>query len=243
MPVYEFIDADGARVTIRSARTLRQLLENGRIGETTRFRLAEGGDYKPAAEHPALIEIAAQAGLPFGGAALGAAADGDAEPQLEVPAVVPPAVQDQPTLGNAVAKRRGSVPQTAPAPAAIPVQPWVPLTKPAAGEAPRARGVAFLDQVFVVFASLLGAAVVAVLLGGMVGAAGKSAVAGWLVTVAAASWLARLAARRLAKRWPRLTNTRIGLASLAFLAGCSLAGWSGVIVGLPACAVLWTSFD
>ncbi len=252
--MYEFIDADGTRVTIRSARTLGLLLANARIKETTRFRLAEEPEFRPAGQHPSLVEIAAQAGVPFGVPAPRATAVPQAgptpaslqAPAPQIPTPMPRAshapIAQAPTTD--IAPRRGSVPPTAKptvalAAAAGPVRE--PLSAPPKHEAERRRGANPLGQAFVVVALLLGAAVLGALAGAVAGGVTKSAVVGWLVTVAGASWLARLAGRRLVQRTPSLSRVEIGAGSAAFIAGCLLAGWPGVIVGLPACAVLWSS--
>ena len=96
-------------------------------------------------------------------------------------------------------------------------------------------------QGFVVFASLLGVVVLGSLAGAVAGGITTSEVIKWLVTVAGAAWFARLAGRRLAQRTPRFTRGQIGAGSVVFIAGCLLVRWPGVIVGLPACAVLWTT--
>lgn len=61
--MYEFINANGERVSVRSARTLVTLLSEGSIKGDTRFRRAEESTYVAAATHAELGRIAKDAGI------------------------------------------------------------------------------------------------------------------------------------------------------------------------------------
>ncbi len=93
--MYEFLDAHGERVTIRSVRTLVGLLQRGAITAATPFRRAEDAAFGPAGKHPELRAIAAEFGVALDGTA-GAAprqapAPPAATPLARPPAATPPA--------------------------------------------------------------------------------------------------------------------------------------------------------
>ena len=255
--MYEFIDDSGGRNTIRSARTLNRLLLDGRIRADTRFRLSDEPDFRAADTHPSLLEAALQAGVDLGPPRPPPATPVVTSPQPQVapapepgvPAVPVPRLAAKPvhpTTTGPVGRPQASVPGAAGLPAttltARPVRVEPRAAESAAGSrAATGREGTFPRQVVAVFAALLGALALGCIAGLVAAGATGNATMGWLVAVAGASWLANLAGRNLGQRIPPITGVQAGIGTAVFLAGCLLAGWSGLIVGLPTSYVLWTA--
>ena len=164
--MYEFVDAHGERVTVRSVRTLAGLLQGGAITPLTPFRRAEDAAFGPAATHAELQELAAELKLAWerpGGVAPrtpeGAATQSPYSYAQLPPAATPPPPQPAATPSSA---QRTSVPAT-PGVAVMPIavqtiehpppvvgkSPWSRFAPPEhdpAGRDQRPRKAAFQDS-------------------------------------------------------------------------------------------------
>lgn len=122
--MYEYVDGQGQRVTVRSARTLGALLLDGRITGNTKFRRAEEPAFVPAGEHGELGRIAAEHGVWL--------------------APLPEPVAEQPDNPVAETPALPDKPQLPPAPAALAVagsaqtQPPVPMARSSRAQSPQA---------------------------------------------------------------------------------------------------------
>ncbi len=237
--MYEFVDPQGERVTVRSVRTLGALLASGQINAQTRFRRADGSEFGAAADHAELRTIAAGLGV-----------DWAAERVQPAPEAAPAAPEPDPAPAPIAAppKRRveGSVPAT---PITPPSQPAILAPLPWATVEPARRRAlpAVLDgarRTGLVLAcyggTVLGGVAVSLLVEGllnnramgtvsMVGGAG-----GWAWCVAHT----RPFRRQLFTRWELTAGSLLFL-----LASWGLAGTAGLVVAVPSCAVLLTHQD
>ena len=247
--MYEFLDAHGERVTIRSARTLAGLLQRGAITAATPFRRAEDAAFGPAAKHPELRAIAAQYGVGWDGVA------GPAERQAPDPAAslaaAPPARPGVtrppgPRASVPATPRTVTVPVTPRVPAAAratPVlvaraSPWSRYSRPARrnqGPAHRLVGSAGL-----VLLNLASAAVLGAVARFVVADASGARVWAMVSMVAVTALGGRYAGRVLAGRSPRPTGWAVSLAAAMFAAGCyGVAGAAGLVVAAAAAVPLW----
>ncbi len=231
--MYEFVDAHGERVTVRSARTLGGLLQCGAITAATPFRRAGAAAFGPAEDNSELQEIAVQIGVALG------AARAVPDPRPPVPATaeaaaVPASQPEQPPAPPA----RASVPQ---------VERLVPRASPWSRVSParRRRTVRpFARSVGLVLLHLCGAGVLGVV--ARATAANASASRAWaeLAMLAVTALFAHFAGQSLARRWPRPNGWAVSLASALFTGGAyALSGSPGLIVGLAAGVMLWRSLS
>lgn len=257
--MYEFFDAHGERVTVRSARTLERLLGEGQITATTRFRRSDESDFTPAAGDAELREIADRLGIRFG--PLPAAEEATTvavvdAPEVELPDAAMPAVMAPATRAKALPSTDGTAATRAIPRAGTPMvvsakSPWLPpqptpapRTRAALGASPnrtrtttagdvaRRIGVAFLHHAAAGFAGFVAGAIV-------IGITGNTGL--FALGVLGGSGLAGyFAANRLAARPVAISDREVCVASALFGVACLvLTGGPGLVVAAPVCVGLW----
>lgn len=259
--MYEFFDAHGERVTVRSTRTLERLLGEGQITAATRFRRSEEVAFGPAAQDPELRAIADRLGIQFG-----PSCDPEAPPVPGALAVEPssgaPAVAE-PVLPASAAKARrpvasaaGRAAPRAEASVVVPAtSPWPPAPSSPVPAAPVARlllgtlakgGGAAVEgaprRIGIGILHHAAAGLAGLVTGSMLVSLTGSGALFWLGLVLGSGVAGFLAARPLASLRPPIGDWEVGSASFLFGMGClALAGGSGVLVAVSACMGLWAA--
>lgn len=236
--MYEFLDADGERVTVRSTRTLEMLLTQGRITGATRFRRAGEDEFGAAGSHPELQGIAVQLGIAL-------------VPPSKPVSTKPRPSAPSPAATLAAPERPAPAPPAPPPPAmvvpATPVpapadepSPWTPVVGVPARPAPTSPTLmAQLDVTHAGFARF------GVVFGLLVCSAIAGLVAAGLTPDRSIAWLlmflggagAAWGAGRVFRRKHVFAWTRDGVALAAFGAGLLLVG--GALGGAYAGTVLF----
>ena len=231
--MYEFVDAHGERVTVRSVRTLGGLLQSGAITAATPFRRAGAPTFGPAEANSELQELAASIGVPLGAPRPIPDQRPPAPPPVDA-ARLPPSQPDQPRAPPA----RAGVPQ---------VERLVQRASPWSRVAPprrRSRVKPFARCIGLILLHLCGASVLGVVARAAVANASASRAWAELAMVAVTALFAHFAGQALARRWPRPNGWSVSLASALFTGGAyALSGSAGLIVGLAASIMLWRSLS
>ena len=263
--MYEFTDAHGERVTVRSARTLGYLLSEGKIVPSTPFRRAGEPAFVPAVEHAQLRSIAAVLGIawpapkPVQDPGPPNSTASQVEPrsppsnesmpspsvlvntpkQSSVPQVPKRATPRQPNTPAAPAPpepRKGwEIPASTHPESSAPRIPLATASRPVVREATQRR----LQGAWTVAAWLATAVVVSATAGTVVGVITSSRVVGWLVALVVEAVFARQAARNLGARKLDLSSNLVGAVAigLAFL-GIATVGPLTLLVTVP-CGVMF----
>jgi hypothetical protein len=246
--MYEFVDSQGERITVRSARTLGSLLISGRIGAETLFRRSEDPEFVAAWTHDELHRIAADVLVTLQSRSLDAATnvpDGSpvAPPERQVtePIVVPLSSRD-----TSPRTRTTQSPKSA-------VSPQTSMTSTAARMALAAKGTPYrpppkspairaVQRVLFLPVLLSGAALIGAIIGalgaGLTRSNGVGEIMGTLAFWGAACLAGRHVGRKhlLRPHWEAL----IGLGTFVLIS-LALAGGLGLLLSGLASAILWGS--
>lgn len=198
--MYEFLDADGERVTVRSTQTLEMLLTQGWITGATRFRRAGEDEFGAAGSHPELQGIALRLGVALA-------------PRTAPTVAKPPRAPERPASRDPIPAPPPTLPfpdpvelplPPAPEPPRAAPTPWAPLRPPLTPPQTLASHLNATHLGFTRFAVVLGLLVGSVVAGLIVAGLVSTTRSAWLVIAAGAgtAWLAgRFFRRRHVFSW------------------------------------------
>ena len=245
--MFEFRDVDGERITVRSARTLVNLLSDGRIGRETPVKRSGEPDYIAAGEHPEFIRIAETVGLAW-------TPDTPPQPDRE-PQPQPQPLKQAGLQSSWLPQVNVSPSSTVPAPAPVPPEPGGKegVVAPAqarameirtlmasthSARAPRRGAQPRWDQARAVAGWLL----VMVVASAIAGSLPANPLFGWLVGLAVQAVFSRQAARQLGRRFPGMQDKVVGAVCVGFGVVCAVFGGTRSIpLTFPLCVLLFMS--